>query len=113
MIDRVQNIENVGRIVKTGGGQPQYQFANNTHIYAGNTHGKSTFTAVVRSLQTNNPDFIKGRKTFGATQQQRAIFVIDGDNYKFDGSAWDKSFEHIRIFDTRYIHENFFLLTKK
>lgn len=108
MIERVQNIENIGRIAKAGGGQPQYQFNKNTHIYAGNTHGKSTFTAVVRSLQTNNPDFIKGRKTFGATLQQRAILVLDGDNYKFDGSAWDKPFEDIRIFDTRYIHENFF-----
>jgi wobble nucleotide-excising tRNase len=108
MIDRVQNIENVGRIVKTGGGQAQYQFGSNTHIYAGNTHGKSTLTAVMRSLQSNSPDFIKGRKTFGVTQQQRAIFVIGGVNYIFDGNEWEKSFENIRIFDTRYIHENFF-----
>lgn len=108
MIERVQNIENVGRIAKTGGGQPQYQFNKNTHIYAGNTHGKSTFTAVIRSLQTNNPDFIKGRKTFGSTLQQRAIFVAGGTNYKFNGTNWDKSLEDIRIFDTRYIHENFF-----
>ncbi len=108
MIERVQNIENVGRIAKTGGGQPQYQFNKNTHIYAGNTHGKSTFTAVIRSLQTNNPDFIKGRKTFGSTLQQRAIFVAGGSNYKFNGTDWDKSLEDIRIFDTRYIHENFF-----
>lgn len=108
MIERVKNIENIGRIAKAGGGQPQYQFNKNTHIYAGNTHGKSTFTAVARSLQTNNPDFIKGRKTFGSTLQQRAILVLDGENYKFDGSTWNKPFEDIRIFDTRYIHENFF-----
>lgn len=108
MIERVQNIVNVGRIAKTGGGQPQYQFNKNTHIYAGNTHGKSTFTAIIRSLQTNNPDFIKGRKTFGSTQTQHAILVIEGDNYKFNDTAWDKSFADIRIFDTRYIHENFF-----
>ena len=108
MIERVQNIENVGRIAKTGGGQPQYQFNKNTHIYAGNTHGKSTFTAIIRSLQTNNPDFIKGRKTFGSTLQQRAIFVAGGSNYKFDGTDWDRPLEDIRIFDTRYIHENFF-----
>lgn len=108
MIERVQNIENVGRIAKTGGGKPQYQFNKNTHIYAGNTHGKSTFTAIIRSLQTNNPDFIKGRKTFGSTLQQRAIFVVDGSNYKFNGTSWDKTLDDIRIFDTRYIHENFF-----
>lgn len=108
MIERVQNIENVGRIVKAGGGLPQYQFNKNTHIYAGNTHGKSTFTAIIRSLQTNNPDFIKGRKTFGSALQQRAIFVVGGNNYKFNGTDWDKSLEDIRIFDTRYIHENFF-----
>lgn len=108
MIERIQNIENIGRIAKTGGGRPQYQFSKNTHIYAGNTHGKSTFTAVIRSLQTNNPDYIKGRKTFGSTTQQRAILVLDGDNHQFNGIAWNKSFENIRIFDTRYIHENFF-----
>lgn len=108
MIDKIQNIENIGRIVKTGGGQPQYLFKKNTHVYAANTHGKSTFTSIVRSLQTNNPDFIKGRKTFGSTQQQRAILVIGGTNYIFDGSAWNNSLDNIRIFDTRYIHENFF-----
>lgn len=108
MIDRIQNIESVGRITKTGGGGLQYQFSKNTHIYAGNTHGKSTLTAVFRSMQTNNPDFIKGRKTFGATLQQRAILVLDNTNYKFNGSTWDKHFEDIRIFDTRYMHENFF-----
>ena len=108
MIERVQNIENIGRIRKMGGGQPQYNFNKNTHIYAGNTHGKSTFTAVMRSLQLNNPDFINGRKTFGSSLQQCAIFVVDGVNYKFDGSSWDKSLQDIRIFDTRYIHENFF-----
>jgi wobble nucleotide-excising tRNase len=108
MIDRVQNIENVGRIVKTGGGQARYQFGSNTHIYAGNTHGKSTLTAVMRSLQSNSPDFIKGRKTFGVTQQQRAIFVIGGVNYIFDGNEWEKSFENIRIFDTRYSRKLFF-----
>ena len=108
MIDRIQNIENVGRITKTGGGQPQYQFSKNTHVYAGNTHGKSTLTAIIRSMQTNNPDFIKGRKTFDATQPQRAILVLNNTNYKFNGSTWDKHFEHIRIFDTRYMHENFF-----
>lgn len=108
MIERVQNIQNIGRIANTGGGRPQYQFNKNTHIYAGNTHGKSTFTAIIRSLQTNNPDFIKGRKTFGSTSPQFAIFVIDGVNYKFTRTDWDKSFEDIRVFDTRYIHENFF-----
>lgn len=108
MIEQVKNIENVGRIAKTGGGRPQYQFNKNTHIYAGNTHGKSTFTAIIRSLQTNNPDFIKGRKTFGSTSPQFAIFVINGVNYKFNTAGWEKPFEDIRIFDTRYIHENFF-----
>ena len=108
MIERVQNIQNVGRITKTGGGRAQYQFDKNTHIYAGNTHGKSTFTAIIRSLQTNNPDFIKGRKTFGSTSPQFAIFIIDGVSYKFNTAGWEKSFENIRIFDTRYIHENFF-----
>lgn len=108
MIERVQNIENVGRITKTGGGQPQYRFNKNTHIYAGNTHGKSTFTAIMRSLQLSNPDFVKGRKTFGSMQQQRVVLVIDGANYKFDGANWNKSLRDIRIFDTRYIHENFF-----
>lgn len=108
MIDRIQNIENVGRIIKTGGGQSQYQLKKNTHIYAANTHGKSTLTSIVRSLQTNNPDFIKGRRTFGSTQQQRAILVMGNTNYIFDGSSWNNSFENIRIFDTRYIHENFF-----
>lgn len=72
MIKKLE-IGNVGRFksAKTDGDE-QY-FKQNTFIYGKNTYGKSTLTAILRSLKENNPDFIVGRKTIGSQKQSVKI----------------------------------------
>lgn len=110
MIDKILKIEEVGRLQKTGGTNDNYRLTRKTMIYAGNTHGKSTFTAIFRSLKENDPSIIASRLTFGSSKNPLVSLrkVTDQKNINFNSSGWSEAFEGIRIFDDRYIRENFF-----
>ena len=58
-------ISNIGRFksAKTDGDNEFLK--KNTFIYGKNTFGKSTLTAIFRSLKENKPDYIVGRQTIG------------------------------------------------
>lgn len=110
MITKVKNVINVGRLKKAGGTTDEYNLSKLSLVYSGNTHGKSTFVSILRSLSNNNPALIVGRQSFGATGKQNVILQLGsgGDLAIFKDGAWSKSLESIRIFDSKYINESFF-----
>lgn len=110
MIDKILKIEEVGRLQKTGGTSDNYRLTRKTMIYAGNTHGKSTLTAIIRSLKENDPSIVSSRLTFGSSKNPLVSLrkASDKKNINFNSSGWSEKFEDIRIFDDRYIRENFF-----
>lgn len=110
MIDKILKIEEVGRLQKTGGTGDNYRFTRKTMIYAGNTHGKSTLTAILRSLRENDPSIVTSRLTFGSKKNPLISLrkASDQKNVNFNSKGWSEIFEDIRIFDDRYIRENFF-----
>lgn len=110
MIDKILKIEEVGRLQKTGGTSDSYRLSCKTMIYAGNTHGKSTLTAIMRSLKENDPSIIVSRLTFGSKRNPLVQLrkASDQKSINFNTGGWSESFEDIRIFDDRYIRENFF-----
>ena len=102
MIKKIKTIKNVGKFKHFSETDDAISFGKNTFIFAKNTQGKSTLGAILKSLTTNNPDYIVGRKTFNSTVQNVAI-EIDSD-YVFN-TAWNKNYK-IKIFDSDYILEN-------
>ena len=109
MIDKILRIEEVGRLQKTGGTTDNYRLTRETMIYAGNTHGKSTLTAILRSAKENDDNIIRSRLTFGSSRNPLvSLRQSDGTNVNFNSSGWSASLEDIRIFDDKYIRENFF-----
>ena len=72
-------------------------FRRFTLIFAENVRGKTTFCAILRSLFTNTPAFIIGRKMLGS---------ITNGNVAFRNGAWSAAFPHIAVFDGTYISEN-------
>lgn len=108
MITKILNIQNIGRLRETGGSNSKYELAKNTFIYAGNTHGKSTFTAILRSLNLDNSSLVIGRKTFNAEKQLVNLSFGDGTTEQFNSRGWTGKKENIRIFDAKYVQENFF-----
>lgn len=104
-------ITNVGRCksLKTEGDE-QY-FKKNTFIYGKNTYGKSTITAILRSLKENKPDYIIGRKTIGS--QKQLIKIIPetlqptGEyRYSTEEGKWNSNYEDILIFDNNFVRES-------
>ena len=49
---------------------------------------------------------IRARKTLGAADPPEAVIVIDGGNYVFNGTQWDRPFPAIQVFDVPFIHAN-------
>lgn len=109
MIKKVLSIKYIGRFKSYGNGQnDDLTFTKNTFIFGSNTHGKSTFTAILRSLTSQKADFIIGRKTFGSTDDQEVCLELNnGNKVQFKNGAWDNQ-PKLAIFDNRYIAENIF-----
>ena len=54
----------------------------------------------------SQPRLIRARKTLGAADPPEAVIVIDGGNYLFNGTQWDRPFPAIQVFDVPFIHAN-------
>ena len=104
-------ISNIGRFksAKTDGDNEFLK--KNTFIYGKNTFGKSTLTAIFRSLKENKPDYIVGRQTIG-TQKQLVKIVPDvttpvGEyRYQTDEGKWSAEYDDIIIFDGHFVRES-------
>lgn len=110
MLKRIQKIVNIGRFSDcTASG---CEFGCETIIFGLNTQGKSTLTAILRSVQTGNNDILIGRKTFGVAGAKKVEIDFEeagvNDKYTFQNRAWNKSNSDILIFDSKFISENVF-----
>ena len=110
MLKRIRKIQNVGRFADCH--DAGREFSNETIVFGFNAQGKSTLTAILRSLKHGNNDILIGRKTFGATAGiSIEIDFDDGDDkdrYVFQNGAWNKANPDILIFDSQFIADNVF-----
>jgi wobble nucleotide-excising tRNase len=105
MLRKVLAIKNVGRFedCRWRGGS---QFESMVLIFAENARGKSTFSDILRSCQTNSPDTIIGRRRLGANGASEVELRTDASNLKFDGTTWSAPLPNLAIFDSTFIHQN-------
>lgn len=110
MLKRIQKIQNIGKFANCNAAG--CEFATNVIIFGYNTQGKSTLTAILRSLQTGNNCLLIGRKTFGATTSKKIEIDFEENTtnkkYTFQNKAWNEKNENILIFDSKFISENIF-----
>lgn len=110
MLKRIQKIQNIGRFADCQAAG--CEFAKETIVFGFNTQGKSTLTAIIRSIQTGNNNILIGRKTFGATSGKNVEIDFEeggtNDKYVFQNRAWNKANPNILIFDSKFIAENVF-----
>lgn len=110
MIKKLE-ITNVGRFQSAKTEGDEQFFKKNTFIYGKNTYGKSTLTAIFRSLKENNPDYLIGRKTIGSDKQVVKIIPetttpIGEYRYTTDEAKWSNDFKNIVIFDNLFVRES-------
>ena len=110
MLKRIRKIQNIGRFADCH--DAGREFSKETIVFGFNAQGKSTLTAILRSLKHGNNDILIGRKTFGATVGiSIEIDFEDGDDndrYVFQNGAWNKANPDILIFDSKFIADNVF-----
>jgi wobble nucleotide-excising tRNase len=107
MIKKVLSITNVGRLqscIPVG----DVEFRRLTLIYAENGHGKTTLCDLLRSLGEGDASLLTGRSTLGAPGRPQAEIRIEGGTVRFSDGAWTRQLPELRIYDTRFIHENIY-----
>ncbi len=107
MLQRVISIKNVGRF-KNCAALGDVTFRRFTLIFAENARGKTTMCAILRSLFTNTPAFIIGRRTLGSTEQPEVQLLTANGTVTFRNGTWSAAFPDIAVFDGTYVSDNVF-----
>ncbi|MDD9801973.1 MAG: AAA family ATPase [Deltaproteobacteria bacterium] len=112
MINEVVAIKNVGCFRNSRNDVP---FQKLTLIHGNNGRGKTTFCAILRSLQSNRRELVIERKTL-PVENDLSPFVhirLNGRDYKFANNQWiypnraiDATYPDIAIFDSTFVDEN-------
>lgn len=105
MIEKIINIKNIGRF-RDCSPRGDVTFRKLTLLFAENGRGKTTLCAILRSLQTGQPEFISERKTLGTNDPTFVQIRLGGNNVTFGNNAWSSTHPDIAVFDSVFIHDN-------
>ncbi len=106
MIETLQLLRNIGTFdsVATGAQLPLNRFAL---IYAENGRGKTTLSAVFRSLGSRAPLPIEERRRLGSIYPPHIVVVANGGvSWVFQNGAWTNALPEIFVFDDHFVAEN-------
>ena len=105
MIERFQLLRGIGQFesVAAGGQLPLSKFAL---VYAENGRGKTTLSAVLRSLGTGEPVPIQERHRLGATHAPHAVICTGNGPAVFQNGVWSRTLPEITVYDDIFVAEN-------
>lgn len=108
MITSFSLLRNVGRFDNVGSGAA-LTFAKVTVIYAENARGKTTLSAVLRSLASGKPSLVLERKRLGSKHPPHVVINLGAKgNAIFQNGAWTQTAPELAIFDDTFVAENVF-----
>ena len=103
----IEYVENIGRFER-GQSVAGATFGPCTLVFGENGWGKSTLADLLRSLTTNNPDIVIGRKTLAGGPEQKAVIRFGDQKSFFKGKAWIGIRPRIAVYDSVFVNENVF-----
>jgi wobble nucleotide-excising tRNase len=109
MLRRVISIRNVGRF-RNSAALPNPLFAKHTLVFGANAYGKTTFCAVLRSVQSGDVAPVLGRRTLG-TQGDPFVHLLLTEGtaerpLRLDNGLWSSVIPQISVFDGVFVSEN-------
>lgn len=107
VLKEVKYVQNIGRFA-TLRSVISATFGACTLVFGENGWGKSTLADVMRSLATNNPDIVIGRRTLAGGPEQKAVLIFGTKQAVFQDGAWKGIRPRIAVFDNVFINENVF-----
>lgn len=103
MLTELRLIRNVGKYENCSGIPCLRQL---TLIYAANARGKTTLTAILRSLSENEPLYIMDRQRLGTANQPEIRITVSHGNHVFQNGTWETHCPNILVFDDHFIEAN-------
>jgi hypothetical protein len=106
MINRVRLLRNIGHFESVDAEQ-NIALSRLVLIYAENGRGKTTLSAVLRSLATGDPVPINERRRLGAEHAPQVIVdCTGGPPAMFQNGAWNRTIANMMVFDDVFVDEN-------
>jgi wobble nucleotide-excising tRNase len=107
MINRLQLLRNIGQFDSVNAAA-NIPLARLTVVYSENGRGKTTLTAVLRSLATGNPIPIAERRRLAAQNPPHVVLECSGGppSAVFQNNAWNRTLPNVLVFDDVFIDEN-------
>lgn len=105
MIEKFISIKNIGRF-RDCSPRGDVTFRKLNLLFAENGRGKTTLCAILRSLQSGQPEFILERKTLGTSEPPSVQIRIGGNNLTFGTNGWLGTHQDITVFDSVFVHDN-------
>lgn len=107
MIKNIRLLRSIGRFHHVDAGK-DIDLKRLTLCYADNTRGKTTLTAVLRSLALRDPAPIIERKRFGVSAEPHVVITTDRGSKAicYKDNSWSGSLPKIVVFDDTFIEEN-------
>ena len=106
-LKEVKYVHNIGRFEK-GQSVADATFGLCTLVFGENGWGKSTLADLLRSLTTDNPDIVIGRKTLAGGPEQKAVMRFGDQQAVYEGGAWTGIRPRIAVYDSVFVNENVF-----
>lgn len=104
MLEKIVEIKNVG-VFEDYSAPGNARFSDATLIFAGNGKGKTTISAILRSLSEDNVD-LRGRERLGSEGDCSVFVRSDSANHKYAPHTCDQPLRKIDVFDDEFIHRN-------
>lgn len=107
MINRLQLLRNIGQFDSVHAGAIIH-LNRYVLIYAENGRGKTTLTAILRSLATGDPVPINERRRLAAINPPHVVLQcsVGHTPLVFENGAWNHTFSNMVVFDDRFVNEN-------
>ena len=106
-LKEVKYVQNIGRFENCQT-VPDVTFGPCTLVFGENGWGKSTLADLLRSLTTNNPDIVIGRKTLAGGPMQKAVVRFGTQIARFEHGVWSGIRPRIAVYDSVFINDNVF-----
>ncbi len=105
MLTHINLVRNVGRFdsVSAGANLPFQKF---TVLYGENGRGKTTLSAILKSLATNDPLLVEQRHRLGAQHPPHIVVAGSASQHVFQNGAWSASDDRIVVFDDAFVAQN-------
>ena len=108
MLQRVIAIRNVGRF-RNSTTSPNPLFAKHTLVFGANAYGKTTFCAVMRSVQSGDVAPVLGRRTLGTQADPFVHLLLTEDGaertLQLNIGLWSSVIPKISVFDGVFVSE--------